>query len=38
VIFLHEEQARSVYGKILAAIREKCGLIEMDIRDLQVAD
>ena len=37
VIFLHEEQARSVYGKILAAVREKSGLIEMDIRSLQIA-
>ena len=37
VIFLHEEQARSVYGEILAAVREKCGLIELDIRSRQIA-
>ena len=37
VIFLHEEQARAVYEEILAAVREKRGLIEMDIRSLQTA-
>ena len=37
VIFLHEEQARAAYEEILKALRRDCSLIELDIRELQVA-
>ena len=37
VIFLHEEQARAADGEILKALRRDCSLLELDIRDLQIA-
>ena len=37
VIFLHREQAQSVYEELLNAVRENRGLTELDIRDRQTA-
>ena len=37
VIFLHREQAQSVYEELLNAVRENRGLVELDIRDRQTA-
>lgn len=37
-IFLSEGCAASVYGEILAAIRENRGLMETDIRERQVTE
>ncbi len=37
VIFLHEKQARAAYEEILKALRRDCSLLELDIRDLQIA-
>lgn len=36
VIFLHEEGAQSVFKSVLAAVRENCSVLEMDIRERQV--
>ena len=37
VIFLRQESARSVYEEILTAVRESRSMIELDIRNRQIA-